>query len=417
MRNQPFRSAALRSAASPAAGRHASPEAGFTLVEMLVATLLSSVLILGILAVFEANSRVSRVQSDLADMQQAQRVGQHEMVRYARMAGRGGLPRGTLPLGISLQVRNNVGTTEYISPGDNTTPAVLDATDVLTLRGVLSGSVYQISYASPGTFTYDSTSGTGTIRVVDPTVTSIPQDLEDVITAINDGRPEAMILVSPLSDAVYSVVELDPGNSSVNSATDVTIAFTTQGTLAAQYNALSPSGVFSNELGQSGAAYMGILEEYRYYIEELRIGADLETQLSRARVYPNTENLYPEDNTWSTVIATDVHDLQLAIGIDEDGDGLARDGLTDTTVTANADEWLFNDAADNVNDAKWNTAPLAYLRITTLAVAPRDDRQYEAPALQSIEDRSYSGSYLNTSDWRKRRRRSVDTWVDLRNLG
>jgi len=96
--------------------------------------------------------------------------------------------------------------------------------------------------------------------------------------------------------------------------------------------------------------------------------------------------------------------------------GVVEDGLA--AGTASSDEWLYNDATDNDGDARWDDWDLYSLRLSTLVRSSQADARYEAPILQSIEDRSYAGSSLNTDpDQRKHRRRTVVTVVDLRNLG
>ena len=61
-------------ASQPLAPLRERASAGFTFVEVLVAAVISTMLILGVLAVFDTNARISRVQSDVAEMQQAQRI-------------------------------------------------------------------------------------------------------------------------------------------------------------------------------------------------------------------------------------------------------------------------------------------------------------------------------------------------------
>lgn len=402
--------------ASPVTRAH---QAGFSLLEMLIATTITVFLLIGILNVFEANGRVAQVQTDLSEMQQAQRVAQFDMVRLARMAGRGGLPQGPLPTGLAISVRNNVGTTANISPGVGTTPQVLDATDVLTVRGVLTGPVYQIAYGNPATFVVDGTGTAGTIQVSDKTSTSITQDLAPLIDAVTAGRPEALIMVSPLSDVVYTVLELDPGNSNVNDPANITLGFfVSGGTYSAEFTALSAGGAWDPNIQNTGVAYMGLLEEYRYFVREVRVGADLFPSLSRARVYPNTEAPWGgQAASWAEVIAPQVYDLQVAIGVDDPVNGLVgvlEDGLA--AGTTNTDEWLYNDAADNDAAVGWSSGDFYALRLTTLVRSSGADPRYQGPILQSIEDRSYSGSFLNTDDERKHRRRSLVTVVDLRNL-
>src|SRR6185295_996160 len=100
------------------AGRR--PAAGFTLAEMVVTLAIFSLVILAILAMFDMNGRIARVEGRVTDMQQSLRAGQQDIVRNIRMAARGGLPVALfpdvpsgyagrqLPTGMAIEVANNV---------------------------------------------------------------------------------------------------------------------------------------------------------------------------------------------------------------------------------------------------------------------------------------------------------------------
>src|SRR5262245_34161643 len=91
-------------------------EEGFTLIEMMVSLLVFLVVILGVLALFDVNSRLARNQGRVADMQQSLRFAQYDMVRRIRMAARGGLPASLasngafpgrlLPTGVAMEVKD-----------------------------------------------------------------------------------------------------------------------------------------------------------------------------------------------------------------------------------------------------------------------------------------------------------------------
>jgi prepilin-type N-terminal cleavage/methylation domain-containing protein len=66
-------------------------EGGFTLIEMIVVTLLLSIAMVGLLAVFDASARINKNESEVADAQGAVRYGVYQMTRTIRMAGTGGL--------------------------------------------------------------------------------------------------------------------------------------------------------------------------------------------------------------------------------------------------------------------------------------------------------------------------------------
>jgi type II secretory pathway pseudopilin PulG len=68
-----------------------SASSGFTLVEMIVVTLLLLIAMTALLAVFDASARINKNESDVADAQGAVRYGVYQMTRAIRMAGAGGL--------------------------------------------------------------------------------------------------------------------------------------------------------------------------------------------------------------------------------------------------------------------------------------------------------------------------------------
>ena len=433
---------------------------GFTVVELLIVLAVTLILTLIMLQLFNLSDRLARVQTRIAEMQQSLRIGQYDMVRLARMAGRGGLPSvqpGTaLPTGIALSVRGNVtGAAARLIPGDATSPKLLDGTDLITLRGAFSTQIFQINSLDKRTFRRwdDASNPTGGASDADPATTTngefqlcavspagIDQPLapfQELIDAAADplagARPEAIVLVSPLDPAFYAVVQMDPANSTKTATTcavgmqGVTIRYiTNDDPMPVAYRALQPPGAFHMPPQLTSAIYVGILEEYRYYVREDRADptdptSDLVPVLTRARFYPGTEIAYGNNAANLTVdIATGIVDLQAAYGIDVNGDGQITEGA-DAAGRPN-DEWLGN---ARIAEAA-NAAPelpiagrLAYLRISTLARTERRDPDYVAPLLDRSEDHAYgfdAPDRTNGRTDRMYRRRLLQTVVDLRNL-
>jgi prepilin-type N-terminal cleavage/methylation domain-containing protein len=415
-------------------------EAGFTLAEMLVTLVVLSVILVAALAMFDFNNRLTRVQTAVADMQQSLRIAQLDMVRLIRMTGRGGLPPRTpgklLPAGVALEVRDNVGTDAHIGVADTDTPTVLPGTDVLTIRGVFSTPLYQVNFADPGTFDPNTGASKGQVKILNVSPTGIPQDLTPLAEAIEGPAggspvPEAILLASPLDDRIFGVVELSPGDSTVNKdtsgqITDVVVGFDYDASgRSADYLTLT-NNVFPPRL--SSVAAVGILEEHRFYVrEDFAVSndpaSDWEPKLARARVFPASQVPYRNnDDNWELDIADNVFDLQVALALDTNGDAVILDSAD------NNDDWLFNSTGDDPTDGKWNLVggaalgrptPLYYLRVTTLVRAESRDRNFQAPVLQLVEDHDYSQSpsdRFNTGPERMYRRRLLQTVIDLRNL-
>jgi prepilin-type N-terminal cleavage/methylation domain-containing protein len=429
-----------------------SRAAGFTLAEMIVTLAIFSIVVLGILAMFDMNGRIARVEGRVTDMQQSLRAGQQDVVRTVRMAARGGLPMALypdtataftgrfMPNGLPIEVDNNVAA-DYKVAGNAEAP-VVQGTDVVTVRGVFS-SLYLSNPAGAGlTLTDANNDGrpeSGVLILSQTSPTGVPQDLQsvaDAIDATQNGQPEAYLLVSPLEDAIFAVVEIDPASTYVKSGgviTQATVRFNASGTARSDlFIKLSPGGAFPKTM--TSVAYSGVLEEYRYYIRDpgplkgkiqANKGNQLEPTLARARLYPGTTIPYKNDTVnLHEEIADDVFDLQATLGIDLNGDEIVTEG-TDAATRKN-DEWLFNETGDVTTAATWNgTAAdprrLSYLRITTLARTAGADPQpnWQAPPLARVEDKDYQTSpynEFNTTVQRRYRRQTMQSVVDLRNL-
>lgn len=424
-------------------GIRRSRQRGFTLAELAVALFVMVEVIIAVLLLFDFSNKLSRVQTQVTDLQQSVRVGQYTMVRTLRMAGRGGLPidgtfAANLYTGAAVSIRNDVAADVGINPAAAATdppnfanPRVLAGTDVVTFRSVISTPIFQLNPANTVEFALvdsdaDTIPNTGTLKIHDHSPTGVPQDLQPWIDAVDDDRHEAMLIGSPLDDGIYAVVELDPNGATtdVSDPTLISLEFIVQGGAhSADYLALSPGGTWPAAL--TSASQVGILEEYRYYIREDHavqgdLSSDLVPHLSRARFLPGTNSVYGADNdNLHADIADSMVDLQTAIAFDVNGDGVITDTKDDT------DEWVFNSVDDDPTVAPWNfAAPLAprvyYLRMSLLGRTERRDPKYAGNALQEIEDHVSNEPLVPANETQRRdrmfRRRLVQTVVDLRNL-
>ena len=154
-----------------------------------------------VLTAVDLNANISRVQSDVSDLQQSTRVAQRDMQRLVRMAGRGGLPR-------ALRGRGRSGRTadDRTIGGEN----VVDDTDILTIRGAFSSPVFRIDASDPATF--QVAGNTATLQIDDVTKSAFDQPLNALHALYDEGTdtttPEAILLVGSQGDAVYAVVEM-----------------------------------------------------------------------------------------------------------------------------------------------------------------------------------------------------------------
>jgi Tfp pilus assembly protein FimT len=437
--------------------RRDSRQRGFTLIEVTVSLIVTVIVLLGVLALFDFSNKLTRVQTNVTDMQQSLRVAQTDAVRLIRMAGRGGLPVGNLPSGFAVAVRNNVGKVagDTLTIGDAGTPEIVHGSDVLTVRGVFSTPIYQLD-AAAGAASFAllpsaAAPTSGTLHILANTPSGIPQDLSAIKDAIDEKRPEGLVLVSSQGSDTWVVVELDPANSISTNPADITVAFKiTAGTHTGDYLNFSSAGAGTFPPTLTGAAYVGILEEYRYYVRRTfeipgNDKSEMAPKLSRARTYPGTQAPWVHEPgkddpsvSWQTDIADNVFDLQVALGLDTPAKDPAAGACGAGTIASDDvncgiyesadgenDDWMYN--GEKVTDpALFASSDLYYIRLSTLARTDRPDPNYTAPPLVRVEDNVYDtddGKKLNSLDATQGiyglmfRRRILRTVIDLRNLG
>ena len=199
--------------------------------------------------------------------------------------------------------------------------------------------------------------------------------------------------------------------------------------LQRHYRELSPEGQFPPEL--TSVAFIGLMEEYRYYIWEGRSvpgddSTELVPRLCKARFYPNSDTVHVSEPSAQQEIADNILDLQISLGVDRNNDGLITEG--DDDAARADDEWLFNSPDDTPDEItgnpgvwQWNAVnrPFFHLRISTLTRSDRPDRTYISPPIARIEDSVYGENPVPDADGRFDRlfrRRLVQTVVDLRNI-
>ena len=443
----------------PAARRPRRP-GGFSLVELLVGLAVTSMLLLAIVGVFDAGSKVARVEVQTSDLQQSLRASHRQISRYVRMAGRGGLgltlPGEPVYQGPALAMRNAAGMGDDsgdIAVGFADTPKAVTGSDILIVRGVFNTPVYQLDTLSPNDFTLEDGDGNpttdplqavrGELVIKSLSNTGVPQDLSPFDEAKEDDIFEALVLLSPMDERIVAVVEFDPANSTITE-TDATVAFRVQGMNHSEYSDLYVSGAGDEPvlpIGMNAVANVGILEEYRFYIREplepLPGLPDPTPTLSMARMYPGTEIPYLGNVANAAVdLAENVLDLQVGLAFDTPlgPDWTDRNGDTvvdehdmviyetiDPEDPGDRDDYLFNNPNDDPEIAPWNGSdpqpPLYFVRLNLLARTGGRERNHQSPELLGYED-VQPLRVLNWNSFEERmfRRRFQRTIIELRNL-
>lgn len=350
-------------------------DSGFTLVELLVSLAVTTVLILGVLATFDFTARMNRVQMNVADMQQSLRVSQNEVVKLARMAGRGGLPAN-----FAVRVTNNVPDNTRLVPAQPAT-AVLSGTDMVTVRGVFSSSLYQVEYLDPATWTSPDASGNGSVVVLEEAA-GVPQDLAKLEEKLTETAGETLLLVTPFD--TYAIAQ-------IQDFAEVDDFKGTLDGLRLNFTAYSADAVLGGDLtpGFQAIAYVGILEEYVFYVRDVAAGGaawaagDIAPKLARARMWPGQNVPYEGDPSNAILdIADGILDLQATLG--------------------------------------FGVAGAPELRLSTLARTDRrdPDTKFRAPLLPAmVEDHAYAAGHRFNADAQRRYRwRLMQSNINLRNL-
>ncbi len=439
-------------------------DAGFSLIEMVVTLGVLAIVIMGALTLLDSGNRVTRSQTDIADLQNNHRVAQQEMVRMLGMAGIGGLAEGidpatggnstvgVFPHGLAIAVTNNVAAATHLA--GTTTPLVAEGSDILTVRGAFSTPVY---FIEPQLALTLGGNGQTTVVLQQSPEIGVTQDLEplrqELIAALasTPALPEALIVRDRFNPGAFAVFELDPATTDPGAAGDASLTVglilssddsdqkyaDEYGRMALGTTLLQGSGGTSVPLPEGGITVqlprmigtLALLEEYRFYIrQEWDVAGDASSRpkptLSRARFYPGTDDLHPTD---SIDVSDGVLDLQIALGVDMppvDGrvaDGFDAQGLA---VDLDADEVLYNHPGDNdglsptPGTRAWANlaAQVAFARISTVVQAARPDRNFAGRDLGVIEDHDLSTSVFNSQNNTKVRKRHLQTIVKLRNL-
>lgn len=127
---------------------------GFTLIEMLIALVLGSLVVLGLFDFLSSQQRVYMVQEQVADMQQNARAALDILTREIRMAGYN--PAGLIvsPPGIVTAAASSLhftadlngnGTTNGVSDSDEDVTYSYDSTNLQVTRKVGSGAAQAVA--------------------------------------------------------------------------------------------------------------------------------------------------------------------------------------------------------------------------------------------------------------------------------
>ena len=268
---------------------------GFTLIEMMVATAVFAIFMVGILNLLDTSTKVSQLETSLTDTQENVRFSAYHLMRTARMMGSSLVPFADDSTGTAVWVAG-----ELISNASDTattpfgTVDVLDGSDVLTLRGFFELAPFFIDRT-------DVLTGPDRIQVRESDSGRVINRNFDLVQVSGlEGR--GLFIMGNLDQGEYAVGQIDSGSALSGTAPDrtLTIPFVT-GT--SQWSDLNQSGVSVPPTFDSYR--VGVFDSYTYYVDENRT-------LQRMRA----------DSTGATSqpVAINIGSLQVSLGVDTNGD-------------------------------------------------------------------------------------------------
>ncbi len=273
---------------------------GFTLIEMLVVIALLAIIMIGLLNLLDTSTKISVVETELADTQENVRFASYHIMRTARMMGSSAMPFAANVGGSDMWfagelVSNAVGTTA--TPFGNV--EVARGSDVLTLRGFFEIAPF---------FTDRGDLGTTSITIRESDSGEVINDnLSNVDETILEGR--GLFLMGRMDQSEYAVGQIAAGSSKDPDADapdrELVINF---GTGSSQWSSLNPSGVTAPP--NFDVYRVGIMESYTYYV-----APDFTLQRLRA------------DSTGasSEPVAVNIGSLQIELGVDANNDNQVDD--------------------------------------------------------------------------------------------
>ena len=328
---------------------------GFTLIEMMVAIAIFTVVMIGILNLLDNSTRITKIESALADTQENVRYATYHLMRTARMMGGSTMPfargGGAGNAWVAGEVHDNPATNFSIwgTSLDN-----MPGSDILVLRGFFDVAPFFISQADvnpPGmtvTIREHSDPGGPNERLIN--------DLSGYATVPSAFLGRGLIISTGQFGGLYTIGVISASTGVAGSSPNRQLVLTYAA--HADWDGLNDGGtaVTSGNPNYLNPSRAGVLEAYAYYVD---------TRMVLRRVAQRFGGV-------GEPVAVNIGNLQVELGIDADSDGFLNPAL----------EW---DSSPTLLEALAGFGPVA-MRLTVLGRTPFEIADWTEPA------RTFSGA-------------------------
>ncbi len=270
---------------------------GFTLIEMLVVVALLAIIMIGLLNLLDTSSKISVVETSLADTQENVRFAAYHIMRTARMMGSSAMPFAANVGGADRWMSGEL--VSNVSGGTATTPfgsvPAIEGSDMLTLRGFFEIAPF---------FCERSDLGSGAINIRESDAGEVINENFNLVD-VNGLQGRGLFFMGRMDQGEYAVGQITDSSAMTGASPNriLSIAF---GTGTAQWSNLNPAGVSVSPV-PFDVYRVGVMESYTYYV-------DPEFTLQRRRADSDTSGASSEP------VAVNIGSLQVALGVDSNND-------------------------------------------------------------------------------------------------
>ncbi|HKF41588.1 MAG TPA: PilW family protein [Thermoanaerobaculia bacterium] len=419
---------------------------GVTVIELVVALVVGVISMIGLYELMDASNRLTRQQTDVAEAQDAVRVGLSAAGRVIRQARVGGLYFGNA---ILPAVNNAPGGTS-LTDLDGARHFIRQGTDVIRVRGIIQGDLYALS---PVDVTCTPCDGTAAMTVTIPSVTA-----SGIQNFPNGGTPSIARATAPfyfvVQDGTNQIVTANGVNVLVPlyfvGRVDTTGSWYTQTSTTFTFT-MDPSDTGARKLDAPGTGSPvltkpvtgGAVDDITFFVDEGPADAtgtvtDTHPSLAEALLDPTSGNYRVQ------TLVEEVEDFQVAYGVDGIDGSTPDGGLSPVRVdtsASNKDEWVGNvdgeieatlpisgttspqvqafvDTAGPVaTGGQLATAALRSVWISLVVKAAHPDMVYDGPGARGIRILDSAAVSFSSPSITNRpyRRRALSLAVSLRN--